>query len=355
MKTRIFSLLPLILISMACGSTTPQAELEPATISENTISPEPNDGQGANSSPPETATTVGFLSLPDVRIVYIREGNLWLTEESSGKIQNSQLTGTGDMTTVRVSPNGQMLAFMRGREVWTVGMDGLDAKLRATLANENAALWFAPNGALLAVATKDHIELVDLITSISNKVLTYPAITNATLPEVIWVLDSSAFKTVIPLNKENDQAEFLYVFTDGTVASLAKFMIAPHQDGSPYLSPDGGYLIYTAISSDGMESLYLMDSSGATKPYSPSANSVRALGWLNDSTRFVYSIDEFSQAYLGDIFGPPKQIELPPMDKIQWVDTDTYIALENRNLYLGDLNGVRIEIDSKVTDFDIID
>ena len=43
------------------------------------------------------------------------------------------------------------------------------------------------------------------------------------------------------------------------------------------------------------------------------------------------------------------------MDKIQWGDTDTYIALENRNLYLGDLNGVRIEIDSKVTDFDIID
>ena len=71
----------------------------------------------------------------------------------------AQLTDTGDMSIICLSDDGQLLAFMRGREVWTVRMDGQDARLLVTQAEAGGKLWFAPNGALLAVSTSDHIDV----------------------------------------------------------------------------------------------------------------------------------------------------------------------------------------------------
>jgi hypothetical protein len=94
-----------------------------------------------------------------LRVVYLREGNLWLWTEAGG---NVMLTGTADLTAMRLSKDGQSLAFMRGPEVWTIRMDGTDARLLVIQDKEGGALSFSPDGSYLAVSTADHIDAIDL-------------------------------------------------------------------------------------------------------------------------------------------------------------------------------------------------
>ena len=347
----------LTLASVACGSATPiltgtlPPAPEPATVAATTSVSQPDASPVASPTvaEPGTGATQRVSGPSGLRVLYIREGNLWSWTEASG---NVQLTGTGDMSTARISYDDQSLAFMRGREVWTVSMDGTDARLLVTQGDAGGALWFAPNGSFLAISTKDHIDVVDLNTSVSTTVVTYPTLAHAYYPEVVWSPDSFGFKTAIPPQTESGQAELLFVFPDGTQASLAKFALVPLTESLPYLSPDGGYLIYVAKVSDGKESLYLMDSSGATKPYGEPADRVRAYGWLPDSKHFVYGQENPARTFLGNVVGPPAEIVLENYQTIRWVDAEHFLAMQDGDLYLGNMNGGKKLIDVGVSDFD---
>lgn len=347
---KTFSILSLILIfgMAACGSTTLPATPGPAPVSE--ASPLPEPGQPLPESPVPAAETAiqPSLSAPSgLRVVYLREGNLWSWTQMGG---NTQLTGTGDMSTARLSDDGQLLAFMRGRDIWTVRMDGTDARLLAAQAAGSSALWFAPNGSLLAVSTSDHIDVIDINAPSLNTVVTYPAVPDGYYPEVVWSPDSSGFKTVIP--SQGGQAELLFVFPNGTVASLAKFTLLPLSESLSYISPDGGYVIYVAKSGDGKESLYLMDSSGATKPYGEEAANVRVLGWLPDAKHFAYAFEDAPRAFLGDVAGNPQEISLAGYQVVRWVDEEQFLGLQGGSLYLGDIHSRKILIDAQVSTFD---
>lgn len=350
MKNTILKLILISLIGLpGCVASTPLSTLEPAseTPSETTPGPGPI-AQVTMTEAPEISSTQP-LSVPSgLRVVYVRDGNLWSWTETDGSVQ---LTGTGDMSTARLSDDGQLLAFMRGREVWTVRMDGTDARLLLTLKDAGAALWFAPNAILLAVSTRDHIDLINLTDGTSTTVIAYPAISKDYYPEVIWSPDASGFKTVIPPQTESGQAELLFTFTDGTLASLAKFPMVPLSESTPYISPDGGYIIYVDRLDEKNESLYLMDSSGASKPYGEPMEDVRALGWLPDSVHFAYSGRSSASTYMGSIDGPPIVIPITLSTKIRWVDAGHYLSIENGTLILGDLNGGRISIDTGVQDY----
>jgi len=347
----IFSL-TLILGTLSCGTTPHPSGSENAPVNEATQVPEPGpvstpDSEGVSG--PETQGTVSVP--PGLRVIYIKDGNLWSWTEAGG---NAQLTNTGDMSTARVSFDGQLLAFMRGREVWTVGMDGMNVRLLATQANEGGALWFSPDGSMLAVSTTDHINVINLETATSVTVTTYPALQSGYYPEVVWSPDALGFKTVIPPQAESGQAEMFFVFTNGTVASLAKFTMSSLSESLPYLSPDGGYLIYAANLDGSQKSLYLMDSSGATRPYGETASHVRAHGWLPDSKHFVFGLGEPQRVFVGGVDSPPisNDARFPPI--IYWVDNEHYLSIENDNLILGDFNGAQTLIDSQVSDFDFI-
>jgi Tol biopolymer transport system component len=206
----------------------------------------------------------------------------------------------------------------------------------------------------LAVSTKDHIDVISLEDATSVTVVTYPVLLDGYYPEVVWSPDASGFKTVILPQANNNQAELIFAFTDGTVASLAKFTIVPFSESLPYISPDGGYVIYAAKVSDGKESLYLMDSSGATKPYGETADNIRANGWLPDSKHFVYSDEVLSRAFLGDVGGAFLELTVTFPLMIRWVDAEHYVALENGELMLSNLSGASVQIDSTVFDFDFM-
>ena len=243
---------------------------------------------------------------------------------------------------------------MRGREVWTVRLDGTDARLLTTQEAAGGKLWFAPDNVLLAVSTRDHIDVIDLNAGSKITVVTYPAIPGGYFPEVVWMPDSAGFKTVIPSLTEGGEAEMLYVFPDGTVASLAKFKMVVPADSPPYFSPDGGYVIYVAALEDGKRSLFLMDSSGATRPYGESAGSVRAYGWLQDSKRFLYRVGDPPDTFIGSVDGPPAYNETAFPETVRWVDNEYYLALQNGDLILGNLYAATMLIDSNVMDFDVI-
>jgi Tol biopolymer transport system component len=292
---------------------------------------------------------VAIAAPSGLRIVYLREGNLWSWTEATGTIQ---LMDTGDISNVRLSNDGQSLAYMRGPEVWLVGMDGQNARLLATQKSAGGTLWFAPNGSLLAVSTNDHIDAINLQDASATTVMTYPAIQNNYAPEVIWTPDASGFKTVIPPQMETGQADFLFVFTNGTVANLAKFALVPLSESLPYFSPDGGYIIYAEKLNDGNESLYLMDSSGATRPYGEAAAKVRALGWLPDSKRFAYTFEDTSRTFIGNVNEPPVEITLEGYQTLRWVVGEHFLGLQDGSLYLGDLNNGKTLIDVQVSDFD---
>ena len=347
----IFSL-TLILGTLSCGTTPHPSGSGDAPVSEDTQLPKPglvSTPDYESASEPEIQGTVSVP--PGLRVIYIKDGNLWSWTEAGG---NAQLTNTGDMSTARVSDDGQLLAFMRGREVWTVGMDGMNARLLSTQANEGGALWFSRDRSMLAVSTTDHIDVINLGTATSVTLTMYPTLQIGIYPEVVWSPDALGFKTVIPPQAESGQAEMLFVFTDGTVASLAKFAMSPLTESLPFLSPDGGYLIYAANLDSSQKSLYLMDSSGAARPYGEPASHVRAYGWLPDSKHFVFGLGEPQRVFVGSVDSPPvsNDAKFPPTNR--WIDNVHYLSSENGNLILGDFNGAQTLIDSRASNFDFI-
>jgi hypothetical protein len=344
-------LLTFIVAISACSIKAPPTTPQPAAAIQASPVPEPIPSVVESATVEATVVVEQTVSTPPgLQVVYLREGNLWSWTEAS---DNVMLTGTGDMSTARLSSDSQLLAFMRGLEVWTIRMDGTDARLLVTQKEEGGALWFAPNGSLLAVSTKDHIDVIDLPNATTTTVMTYPAVPDGFYPEIVWSSDSTGFKTVIPPSSEKGQAEFLFVMTNGTNASLGKFSLASPAESLPFISPDGGYVIYVAKLSDEKESLFLMDSSGATRPYGESAAKIRAYGWLPDSKHFVYAEEHPDQAFLGDVMGsPPTKMDMTGFESIRWLDTERFLAFEDDNLYLGDVNGGKTPIADGVSGFD---
>jgi len=341
---------------MACSNTTPnptdalqatqKAISVPPTVS---MHQESTESAGYPSSSEAQPTPDGKVLVPGLRIFYLRAGNLWSWTEAGGL---QQLTNTGDMLTIRVSDDGQLLAFMRGSEVWIVGIDGTDARLIATQIEEGGLLWFAPSSQALAVSTSTHIDIIYLNTGSTATVTTYPALQADYVPEVAWMSDSFGFKTIIPAPSGSGEAEMMFVFTDGTIASLAKFITTNPSESPLYFSPDGGYVIYVAKTDSDKESLYLMDSSGATRPYGDAAKQVRAYGWMPDSKHFVYGVNGFQESFIGTVDGPPERSEINFFSPTRWIENESYLALQNGDLILGNLNRTAMVIDSNVEDFD---
>lgn len=325
--------------------------LEPATDASPSSTLQPTSTLVASMTVQATVKAEQTMSAPQgLQIVYLQEGNLWSWTETGG---SAMLTGTGDMSTVRLSEDGQLLAFIRGLEVWTIRMDGTDLLLLVTLEEEGGALSFSPDGSLLAISTTDHIDVVDLVNETVTTVFSYPVTPDGYNPEVVWSPDGAGFKTIIPPTAEKGQAEFLFVFPNGIVASLGKFPLIPLSESLPFISPDGGYVLYVAGLKDGQESLHLMDSSGATKPYGQPAKSIRAYGWLPDSKSFSYVQENTEQVFLGNVVGnQPVEIDFIDFEIIRWVDAGHFLVLQGNSLYLGDMDGGKTLIANDVSDFD---
>jgi len=407
----------------ACEVGTPQSSpgpaVEPLALSTPAASP-----QAPTSSevppPPGGAdqTTIQTLSIPGLRIAYLKNGDLWVWEDAAGL---RQLTTSQDISTFRVSPDGLKVAFSRRNELWALQSDGTGERqllsqsyleglrtkpeeaiwldsfgwfpTRDTVyfstwresgeyplpnydlhlieyANPSPYLWlspgqggrltFSPDGKTLVVSSRTSIDILDLAASTRITAHSYPAIANyetGYLPQVEWAPDSSGFKTVIPPDAEN-----------GINLGPAQFL---------YIFPSGivarlasfelvplyealpslspdGAYVIYAARADQGKALYLMDSSGATRAYSEASEAVSVYGWAPDSKHFVYGSGNPLRFFLGSVEAPPIEFPVTNPETLQWIDARKFAMLESQGLFIRDLDGASMVIDAPVNEFEII-
>jgi Tol biopolymer transport system component len=358
MSKRILVILfNVVLTISACGEATstftetPPTALPTATAILPSPVPQSSPHPLESSTAEPVATVEQTVPAPGgLRVVYLRDGDLWTWTETD---KNVLLTDTGDISAIDLSKDGQLLSFMLGPDVWTVRMDGSDARLLVMQKQAGGALSFSPNGSLLAVSTSDHIDVIDLVNQTSVTVTTYPSIPNNDYPEIVWAADSSGFKTIVPPASEQERAEFLFVFPNGRVASLSKFSTVSPEKSPQLISPDGGYVLFVTKASDDKEALFLMDSSGAGKVYGEVGENIRLYDWLPDSKNFVYAQAGQERILLGNVTGkPPVELFEGVYQSMRWLDAEHFLAVQDGNLYLGDINGSQALIAESVSAFD---
>jgi len=343
----LFWLVMVLMAVSACGGSAPLA-LSPSAPASDAPDPQapPQVPPAEPAAPsPQPLAPVAAPSASGLNVAYLNFGDLWLWNASGAR----QLTSGGGVSAIAISKDAALLAFLRGGELRLLRADGSDERVLAVLPGEGAGMQFSPNGAWLAVSLPDHIEVYDLAAGTGASVLTYPPIPGY-IPQLVWALDSYGFKTVIPSTTEGGAAQLHYVFPAGMVANLGSLELAPLSESQPLISPDGGYIIYTARTGGAGRSLYLMDASGAARPYGESAARIRALGWLPDSRHFTYFSEGSPTSGLltGSVDSPPQAGA--PFDPFvgRWLDAQRFLLLENGSLTLADLGGARLLIAASV-------
>lgn len=424
MRATIIPVLVSCLLVSACGaSPLPAAPLPEAVATQPGVQPEaPPPPAGEITLPPPAAEgpAPADISIPGLRCAYLKSGDVWLWSDGAAA---RQLTAGGGVSALQPSPDGARVAFERGGELWVVDVDGagegvlvprayLEARGAAqgapvilqafgwfpgrqalyfstardaggyTLPNQDLHLvepgsagpapWmepgaggrpaFAPDGNLLAVASREWIDVLDLAAGTRTRPLSFPALANfdtGYLPQVVWMPDSSGFKTVVPPSAAGGAnpgpAEFLFIFPGGAVGRLASFELLPLDRAQPLLSPDGAYLLYAAESAPGDAALYLMDSSGAARAYSQPAAGVSILGWAPDSKRFAYALGTERAAYLGAVDGAPQALPPPAVSALAWLEGASFLALQDGSLWYYESPGAAgVALDSAVTQFALL-
>ena len=134
----ILALTLLLLTSLACEYLpTPEPELPPSDVIATSVAATLAAGEEGPSTeepgePPETPEPPPLL-----RIAYIKDGDVWYWEEGGPHLV---LTALGDVTTARLSSDGQMVAFVRqfdwnNEEIYAVNTDGTNLHPLVTLAD----------------------------------------------------------------------------------------------------------------------------------------------------------------------------------------------------------------------------
>ena len=119
----------LVILALACSdgaAITPSASSAAAdnvgTIVAGTMTAMAASGvtPSVNESPPGSLPAGAGL-----RVAYVKDGDIWLWVEGSGALR---LTGAKSDSDVRISDDGQVVAFRRNNEMWAVNADGSGAR-----------------------------------------------------------------------------------------------------------------------------------------------------------------------------------------------------------------------------------
>jgi TolB protein len=95
---------------------------------------------------PASASAATTPSLPS-QVAYVRSGNVYVSRGAT----ETRLTTDGGYTRPRWSPNGKMLAYLKGGQLWTMKADGT-AKRRLTTRAASGPSW-SPDSSSIAFAS----------------------------------------------------------------------------------------------------------------------------------------------------------------------------------------------------------
>jgi hypothetical protein len=122
MKKTLLPLLILLLAALACNLPFPGATATPIPPDDRMTEPPPTEPDPVLPDP-EPAPTV-------LTVVYARAGNISLWREGSAP---QTLTSSGQDNFPRISDDGQMIAFIRDKELYAIRADGSDERLLISL------------------------------------------------------------------------------------------------------------------------------------------------------------------------------------------------------------------------------
>jgi dipeptidyl aminopeptidase/acylaminoacyl peptidase len=436
----------LVLVTLACGTIAPTAaptsnvedvlatQVAGTLTALATVAPEP-----ATAKPPEASPTSAPTPPPapqPLRVAYVKDGNVWLWTDGFGA---AQLTAIGSVQEVRLSDDGQVLAYVRESipfepEIYAINRDGSGDRLlvgaadflatysgdpayapngigvyqmdwrpgshelyyntrplfegpglgcyndlRAvnadTLAqtvffgrDEGGLFYFSPDGAQLALVTPTSVSLANADGSnLRRDVLTFDSVITYSeylyYPHPVWATDSSGLRIAIPpadpMLSPLPPTSLWYLPIDGSPAIFSgtiQAMLFAWPDTA--ISPDlnrVGYARPFGSPSDNLRELHLANADASGDTFFTSGEGVEFLGWLPDSTQFVFVMrgsDAMSGVHIGSLGSGYTTISSDPamIRDIRWVDSTRFIYLwhsgDNWELRTSVLGGGGMLLDS---------
>jgi hypothetical protein len=217
---------------------------------------------------------------------------------------------------------------------------------------------FSPDGSKIALLQSQKINTANADGTNLKTVFTFPLVLlyseQSYIPQIVWMPDSSGFKTVIPaedgMNRPSDPARFYYISADGgPAAQLAEFVAWPAFQDRPYISPDGSKVLYVKPQGANIE-LHVIDASTADQMYFwHAANSFGLRGWAPDSVGVVYWIDDTRRTWLGSQAGTAVPLsDVTFADNVTWVGANRYLFMNESELRIRSLGHPSIVIDTGV-------
>jgi dipeptidyl aminopeptidase/acylaminoacyl peptidase len=241
-----------------------------------------------------------------------------------------------------------------------VNADSPSAKLLLKDGEGGDQFVLSPDGSKIALVQNGKINIANPNGSNLKTVLTFLPVLmygeQSYIPQIVWMPDSSGFKTVIPpedgLNRPSDPSRFFYISADGgqQPAQLAQFVASPPFVNRPYISPDGSKVLYVKPQATNLE-LHVIDASTADRLYSSNpADRFGILGWAPDSVRIIYWTDDTRRTWLGSQGIPAAPLsDVAFADKVTWVDAERYLFMNESELRMRTLGQPSELIDSQVT------
>ena len=358
-------MIPIIFIISSCSTlrseqgntaSTQEADSQVGVTQTQKAVTQPDNGQNELSPGlPAPTPTTSICSNLDIKIVYSKIDGLWTCDEK-GIIR---LTKNDNDTSPKFSSDGLFVAFLRGKELWSVEIATLferllyrsDDKIPAQFdfapggreiyfsnsdlsgvliydlwvvnAEKEGSLPVLPPGSggvytpasdwrFLALVQPGKIITYNLANQFSQVVYEYKPVDNAPvyIPKIAWMENGYGFKTVIPGPGMN-MARFLFIPAEGgTAAQLAEFSAVPTNISDFYISPDGLKVLYLRGQSNDME-IHVIDAGTADKAYPKvPMGQMGILGWSPDSKNMIiwrdspaqlWRLDELSSQALGDV------------------------------------------------------
>lgn len=447
-RTRLVSIMAVIAIAgLACAipggiipTNLPVNQIGTTVAGTLTAMASNNQQSTPNAGLTEAAVTPTLgVPVPAVlRVAYIKNKDVWIWSPVSG---SNQLTANGDIQDVKISPDGQLVAYIRQtgdfvQEIWAVNYDGSNPKslvsgieLQATytgsaaekpdgigvyqfgwqpgshnlyyntkplvagpgsmsfndlyrvnadnlskttlfVAGQGGKFSFSPDGSKLAVVTSTAISLANADGSnLHPNVLTYANVITYSeylyYPNPVWAADGSQVKLVVPpgdpLANPLPPTTLWSMPGDGSsgASAIGGILALPFAWPDNAISPDLkrlGYAQSVGAPGDNNADLHLVMSDLTGDHVFATGTSLRFVGWLPNSTQFVYAIGSGTGAgtYLGNLDGTQVQLAATSNQFLgmEWTDDTHFLyrtsinngtAFELRYFDLGVMNSTLID------------
>ncbi|GEM_PF-3236760 len=388
MKQKALLLLATVLLTLACfGAPLPTA----LPTSNSAVTPE---------SVPSVTPQATALPEPlgKLKIAYILDGNVWLWSEATSA---RQLTTDGDVTQVKISDDGAVIAYQREQSLWAANTDGALPRLlvdvpaypnpvlpergagltlfldqfefqpnthwvyfatawggekpiiqsrdlhrvnadaptpQMLLDGDGGTITFSTDGNLLALASLTSIKVIHADGSGLVTALSYPII-SATSAYIPQVvwLSDETGFYTVIPDENGEMSKYLFVSAQGGFSA----QLAEYEGSiPPIVSPDGLKVAYVKHTVNA-EELHIIEASTADTIIASYEDAPLLVpwGWSPDSKRVVFSNAHPMLLLTAGIGIPPSPLtEAISPYSLRWIDAEHFIFFREGNLLIGQMN-----------------